>query len=485
MSHAHLFLISSRLLAVLLVFQCPSHGGIRVATFNASMNRSSEGRLLTELEAGTSSQMRRIAELIQIVRPDILLINEFDYDEEELGIQLFQENYLSMGQRDNEPIQYPHRYTAPSNTGIPSGFDLDNNGRAVTSPGSGYGEDCHGFGTFPGQYGMAIYSRFPIQEDAVRTFQNFLWKDMPDALLPDDASTEAPDDWYAEEELAVLRLSSKSHWDIPIDVEGTTIHILACHPTPPVFDGSEDRNGHRNHDEIRFWSDYVHPAKSEYIYDDKGNRGGLKEADRFVIMGDMNADPMDGDSKDEAINQLLNNPMVDNSKTPSSAGAKAAAESQGGANRGHKSPAEHDTGDFNDSSTGNLRIDYVLPSKAGLEIESATVFWPESGDPDSRLLSVSDHRMVYVDLEVTGGQLTSTLPDIRIRHTGEQAELTWVVQEEATYQVQYTENLSSDAWIPMPEASVVVNSELKEASVKDSINSDSRFYRVSELRNGG
>ena len=63
-------------------------------------------------------------------------------------------------------------------------------------------------------------------------------------------------------------------------VGGKVIHTLVSHPTPPVFDGPEDRNGTRNHDEIRLWSDYVLPSRSGYIYDDEGERGGLKPGAR-------------------------------------------------------------------------------------------------------------------------------------------------------------------------------------------------------------
>ena len=63
-------------------------------------------------------------------------------------------------------------------------------------------------------------------------------------------------------------MSSKSHWDVPIDVNGKVIHLLASHPTPPVFDGDEERNGTKNHDEVRFWLDYVTPNNSDYIYED-------------------------------------------------------------------------------------------------------------------------------------------------------------------------------------------------------------------------
>ena len=74
----------------------------------------------------------------------------------------------------------------------------------------------------------------------------------------------------------------------------------------PVFDSAEDKNGTRNHDEIRFWSDYVSPSTAGYIVDDAGQRGGLRKNEFFVIAGDLNADPVDGDSTNEAINQYSN-----------------------------------------------------------------------------------------------------------------------------------------------------------------------------------
>ena len=36
-----------------------------------------------------------------------------------------------------------------------------------------------------------------------------------------------------------------------------SVRCALHHPTPPVFDGPDDHNGTRNHDEIRFWSDYI------------------------------------------------------------------------------------------------------------------------------------------------------------------------------------------------------------------------------------
>lgn len=359
---------------------------LRFATFNASLNRAIEGGLIADLATPDNAQAKAVAEIIQRSRPDVLLLNEFDYDARGRALRSFQRNYLQRRQNGARPIRYPHVYLAPSNTGIASGYDLDNDG-SVDGP-----NDAQGFGEFPGQYGMVVLSRFPIDMKHVRSFQHFLWKDMPNSMLPAD--------WYDADEQTELRLSSKSHWDIPVKVKGGVIHVLACHPTSPVFDGPEDRNGRRNHDEIRFWIDYV--TGSDYMYDDKGHFGGLPKEARFVIMGDLNADPNDGDSTGGPIVKLLSSPRVNASITPVSLGGAEAAIRQGGANLQHQGGADFDTADFADGTPGNLRSDYALPSE-NLVMLGAGIFWPTTSDPLFSLVGdypfpSSDHRLVWVDL---------------------------------------------------------------------------------------
>lgn len=364
------------------------HTPVRFATFNASLYREAVGELVEDLETGTNAQAKVIAEIIQHVRPDVLLINEFDFDEEGRAVAAFGDLYLAVGQGEAAPIlDYDYVFVAPSNTGIPSGHDLDNNGAA------GGSADALGYGEFEGQYGMVIFSRFPFAVESVRTFQNFLWADLADSLLPEN--------WYSDEELEILPLSSKSHWDIPIEIDGEVIHVLACHPTPPVFDGPEDANGRRNHDEIGFWARYVDSEMSETLYDDSGQLGGLEQGAYFVIMGDLNADPFDGDSTQQAISQLLDSPWINNTQAPSSLGSIEQATLQGRANRTHKGDPAHDTADFSES-TGNLRADYVLPS-ISLTTVGSGVFWPISDDPLFSLVGTypfpgSDHRLVWVDI---------------------------------------------------------------------------------------
>lgn len=361
----------------------PPDRELRLATFNASLNRSAEGQLVADLSTPGNAQAQQVAETIQRTDPDVVLVNEFDHDEDGAAVDLFRDNYLEVSQRGATPVDYPYAYTAPVNTGVPSGLDLDNSG-TVGGPG-----DAWGFGFFPGQYGMVVYSKYPIDTERVRTFQQFRWQDMPGNLMPTD--------YYSTEEQAALRLSSKSHWDVPVRVGGRTVHVLVSHPTPPVFDGPEDRNGTRNFDEIRFWSDYVTGGPTaSYIYDDAGRRGGLRGGS-FVIMGDQNSDPLDGDSIPGSAQLLLDHPRVRATPVPESEGAVVASAAQPG-NESHRSPAAQDTADFSEPP-GNLRADYVLPSRS-LPIADSAVFWPAPGQPYADLVSASDHRLVWVDVRV-------------------------------------------------------------------------------------
>lgn len=364
---------------------------VRFASFNISFHRRSEGALKTELKSGDSKNPKRIAEIIQRVRPDVLLLNEFDYDENGEGIQAFMKNYLAVSQNGQTPIDYEFVYANSVNTGVDTGLDLDNNGKLGTA------NDAFGFGVFPGQYGMAVLSRHPIDTGNVRTFQNFLWKDMPNNLWPVDPETQKP--YYSEAVGKVFRLSSKSHWDVPIRIGNQTIHFLVAHPTPPVFDKEEDRNGRRNHDEIRLFADYLSPDKSNYIYDDKGKRGGLAAGALFIIAGDMNADEFDGDSTSGAARQLTEHPLINHSKTPASKGGAFQAKAQGGVNARHQGNPAFDTSDFNDSRSGNMRIDYCLPSNK-LTIADSGIFWPVPEQPGADLVEATDHRLVWIDIKI-------------------------------------------------------------------------------------
>lgn len=371
--------------------QTPPSPTIRVATFNVSMDGSNYSNDVTKLKSsplpqllkeGKNQQIHNIATIIQQVRPDIILLNEFDYtDNWQLLAQQFVKNFLNQPHQGTRAINYPYAFSAPVNTGVPAPLDVDGDGKKSHSA-----ADNYGFGFYAGQYGMLVLSKYPINIAKVRSFQKLKWHSMPNAKQPMlngkpffDAST-----WQN------MRLSSKSFWDLPISVNGKTLHLLASHPTPPVFDGEENRNGLRNHDEIRLIADYISDKPASYLIDDAGKQGGLGNKQRFVIVGDLNAAPHGDKARPEAIGQLLSHVKVNTATTPRSKGAEQAFDSPFGAYF---------------TASWAARVDYVLPSHYGLKVEDAGVFWPVKNSPLASLVekreSSSDHRLVWVDLKIT------------------------------------------------------------------------------------
>jgi len=358
--------------------------GLRIAQFNAALARQGAGVLIHDIRK-RHPQVEAVAEIVQRLRPDILLINEIDRDPQGRALALLRDR-LARPTGDLAGIDYPHLLQPAQNTGRPSGLDLDRDGR-VAGPG-----DAWGFGRFPGQYAMAVLSRLPL--GPARSYARLPWSAMPGARRPvrPDGRPFHPDPvWRA------LRLSSKTHLVVPVRLaNGTDLHLVAAHPTPPVFDGTEDRNGRRNADEIRLIGAILDDA--DWLLDDAGVPGGLPRDAAFVVAGDLNADPAGGDGISAAIAALLAHPRVQD-PAPRSPGAAALPSPRDG------DPALA-TADWPEGPgrPGNLRVDYVLPS-TGIEVLGAGVFWPARGDPLHRLvarrgrdLASSDHRLVWVDL---------------------------------------------------------------------------------------
>jgi len=367
---------------------------LRVATFNVQDLRT------TDLHPVPSARAKAIVSIIREVRPNIILLNEVAYDA--AGAPGVMEGDASgqNGARIAEmlaaagsDIRYA-AFSAPSNTGVPSGFDLDNNGSIVKAfpapapadeatgqyPAPGpdavsYANDCWGFGTFPGQYGMVLLvdTRLTIDAAHVRTFQRLPWDYVSGAFLPTNPDGTA---WFSEEERAVMRLSSKSHWDVPVMLpNGRTLHVLCSHPTPPVFDGPEQRNKKRNYDEIRLIADYI--DGQPYVVDDNDQPGGLPQDASFVIVGDLNADPDEGDSfKNPIKNVLFSNRRLHADVAPISTSAIAGL-------------------DPDDTAMFKLRVDYCLPSKNLEIVRSGVVRSKVVGQPDP-----SDHFPVWIDVTV-------------------------------------------------------------------------------------
>lgn len=308
---------------------------MRVATFNVSLGRRGPGVLLKGVMSGKDAQVLAVVAIIQRVRPDILLLNEFDGDVTNLALDAFRKELRS----SSSAIDYPYFYAPMGNEGMPSWLDLDGDG----SPHEW--ADAFGFGRFPGSEGMVLLSRFPIDTQTTRSFSLLKWKDLPEAVLPMKIGGGA---YLRENVVTELRFSSKSHWDVPLILpNGKRLNILASHPTPPVFDGVENLNGLRNDAEIGFWVSYLNGVE---FADDMGSLAAFN-SDNFVLLGDLNNDADDGEGLKSGIHALLTHPLIADSR-PFSKGAELAADRYGGANGTHAGDPALDTVEW-DADIGN------------------------------------------------------------------------------------------------------------------------------------
>ena len=328
------------------------------------LSRAGPGLLLRDIlkeEPDVAAVVRTIARL----SPDVLLMTGFDYDLDGHALAALAARVEAAG------AAYPYRFAFAPNSGVATGLDLDGDGR------TGGPRDAQGYGEFAGQGGMALLSKWPVDAGASRDLSGILWRDLPGALLPDGTPPGQ-------------RLSSVGHWDLALTLpDGRTARLWAWHATPPVFDGPEDRNGLRNHDEAAVWLRYI-----------EGRLALAPEAAPFVLLGDANLDPADGDGRSEALLALLSHPRLIDPK-PRSAGGVLAAARDGGENLGHRGDPALDTADWPDGAgqPGNLRVDYVLPS-AEWRVLDAGVWWPEAGPEAEIAAAASRHRLVWVDVEL-------------------------------------------------------------------------------------
>ncbi len=312
----------------------------RIATYAAPLSRDGPGLLLRDILKGEDAQIAAVQSVVTRHAPDVLLLTDFDYDLDGAALAAFADMFGD---------QYPHRFALRPNAGMPTGLDLDRNGR------TGEPRDAQGYGRFAGDGGMAILSRYPVGE--VTDLSDILWRDLPGATLPKD--------FYSDAVLAVQRLSSTGHWIVPLDLPDGPMTLLAFSATPPVFDGPEDRNGLRNRDELRMW---------QVLLD-----GGFGPPPTdFVIAGNANLDPVDGDGFSGAMAAFL-------------------------ADRRLQDPLPgKDTADWPDDGAGDLRVSYVLPAAEWL-VADAGVFWPASDLPEAALLgsdglAAGPHHLVWVDV---------------------------------------------------------------------------------------
>lgn len=326
---------------------------LRIATWNVALDRTGPGLLVDDLRKGEDPQIAAVVRVLAELKADVILLTAVDYDRGGVALRLLADRLRVEG------LDYPHRFALRPNTGLQTGLDVDGNGQ-IGDP-----RDAQGFGLFSGYGGMAVLSRLPIDEAGARDFSGVLWRDLPGTLSED-----------GPELAAVQRLATTGFWDVPVVTEKGPLHLLAWHATPPVFDGPEDRNGRRNHDEAAFWRLFL-----------EGRLPMSPPEGAYILLGDGNLDPADGDGRREGIGALLSHPAL---QDPAPRGPHGRKEPD------HAGDPALDTSLYDD--IGGLRLDYVLPS-AGLQVTGSGVLWPPEDDAlAAELAAASRHFPVWVDI---------------------------------------------------------------------------------------
>ncbi|MCR9109182.1 endonuclease/exonuclease/phosphatase family protein [Marivita sp. XM-24bin2] len=302
---------------------------LRVALWHVLISRDGPGLLLRDL-LEADRELVTVANAIAEADADIVVLTRFDYDASSITLRAFA-----------ELVDNGHRFVLPlnSNSGRPTNLDVDGDGRF------GEPEDAQAYGRFPGQEALAVLSRFPLEDQEVRSFNEMLWRDLTGTLI-----------LKSDVGFGVQRVSSGGHWLVPVLVPGQPdarkVTLLIGHAGPPVFDGPEDRNGRRNRDELRLWEQIIKDLTGP-----------------FAFMSNTNLDPERGEGARDAMALFLANSELQDPL----AGQVTAHWDR----------------------PGPMRVSYVLPS-SGFEILSARV-WP--------VLEGQQHSLITVDLALPDAPL--------------------------------------------------------------------------------
>mgnify|MGYP000388363985 FL=1 len=338
------------LILLCLIYPAPAVSEtLRLASYTAALERNAPGLLYRDILYGKSSQIRAALRLIATIKPDVLALQRFDWDAELRAARAFQSALKAQG------WEMPHVLAPRPNTGVASGVDIDGNGQ-IGGPG-----DAQSYGTFAGQRALLLLSRLPFDAQYSQDHSQILWADVPHTQ-----STDAPEIARVQRLAYVAMLQTAITWN------QRPISLLTFHASPPVFDGPQDRNGRRNADEIAYAAALLDHLPRP-----------------FVLLANTNLDPFDGEGHHEVMRQLLAHPKLQDPK-PASAGGRASANPQ------HRGPAQLDTVDWPDPRPGNLRVNYILPSR-DFALHDGGVHWPakDLSDPHG-----NSHRLIWQDVSL-------------------------------------------------------------------------------------
>lgn len=228
---------------------------------------------------GKNTQLKAATNIVKSLSPDILSINEMQYDLPNIP----NKKYQTEGQNPEFlakifGIDFKSTAFYPANTGTNS---KPKNGEYILHPTAedrAHYADLVNFGLFPGQYSMAGIFKYPIKR--IKNYSQLPWKSFNRNLdlskYTDGNGNPLPKN---------MSLFDKNFIDVTLDVDGKNVHVILFHTVPAFgFGNKKTPNFERNKDQIKFLSWYLTAEKTEY--------GITPIKDKtFIAMGDWNVDP--------------------------------------------------------------------------------------------------------------------------------------------------------------------------------------------------
>lgn len=358
---------------------------VRIAQFN--LREMSTAKLLD----GADEQAGAAAQVIAKFAPEIISINELQFDIE--GIPSLgspgapsstQPGTFDGGAQNAKRLAERVAALNPAAAFSFTVLTVGNSGFKWAGPTLGNPSFVlRGWGDWPGRFNSAILTKFPIAYDKIRVINEFAWDALPDNSI-DKMKTE-----IGTSVPAGFPLFEKGILVVPVEIApGQLLHMVMHHPVAPAF---EAINPYRHFDELhglKLFLDGTLPGVEP-----------LPVGARFVVIGDLNADPEDGDSLDGGIEPILGHPAL-NVFFPAGSGTKGT----NGKYNTYLSGCGKDDGTTVDDPTTKfqMQLDYILPSKTFGAAQVGEIFFPDFQSQKADFLlacQASDHRFLYVDVE--------------------------------------------------------------------------------------
>lgn len=278
-----------KLIALISLFFSVNIWAIKVVHYNIKELDSTKIQ-----NASTSTQLIAAKSILKKLTPDILSLNEIQFDMPAVPNQQYQSRGQNLHFLNSFFETNMNHYSFfPANTGMNS--RPNSQGEYILRPTQEERElyaDKVNFGMFPAQYSMGGLFQYQVVRET--NISNLKWKDFnPNINLSKFTQSNGaplPED---------MSLFDKNFVDTVININGKEVHIILLHTVPSFhFGNMKSPNYERNRDQLKFLQWYLKGSG------EIGNIRPLPRNATFIAMGDWNVDPDSENLGAQVINEL-------------------------------------------------------------------------------------------------------------------------------------------------------------------------------------